>query len=249
MIEGASLIIAFSAGFLSFLSPCILPFIPPYISYLTGVSLRGVASSRQDVKKQRLKLLLVSLCFIFGFSLIFIILGTTASLIGQALAPQRILWQRIGGVIIIIFGSHLTGLFRISLLDKTKKFKLPDYFSKFKYLKAFLTGSIFAFGWTACVGPILASILVLASISATLGQGVLLLIIYSLGLAIPFILTGLFVGQASRYMRKFNKVAKYTAIFSGSLLIILGILFLFDEFSQLVSWLNGVYGDWGWSRI
>ena len=248
MIENVSLFTAFMAGILSFISPCILPLVPAYIGYLSGASLKE-STNNQNSGKQRLKLLLISVFFVSGFSLIFIILGAVASSIGQALLPQKILLQRIGGGIIIIFGLHLIGLFKISLLNRTKKFKLPSYFDKFKYLKAFLTGSFFAFGWTACVGPILGSILVLASVSTSLNQGIILLTAYSAGLAIPFILTSLFVKQALEYIQKFSKFSKYVSILSGLFLIILGILFLFDEFSQVVSWLYGVYGDLGLPQI
>jgi cytochrome c-type biogenesis protein len=153
--------------------------------------------------------------------------------------------QQIGGGIIIIFGLHLAGLFKIPILIREKRLKLPDFFNKAGYFRSFLVGVIFAFGWTACVGPILASILVLAGISATLLKGMAFLAVYSLGLSIPFLLTSLFLTEAMNYIKRFPGFLRFVPIISGSLLIILGILFLTDEFFKIVIWLYNLYNNLG----
>lgn len=243
MGENLSQITVFFVGFLSFFSPCILPFIPSYLGWLSGIS----SSNYQDLKKSklRLKLFLNSFFFVLGFSLIFISLGATANFLGKLLISLRIPFQQIGGVIIIIFGLHLAGVLRIPILLSERRLRLPDFLNKAGYFRSFLVGSIFAFGWTACVGPILASVLVLASISATLFQGVILLVTYSVGLAIPFLLTSLFVSEAINYLKKFGPFFRFMPIISGGLLIILGILFLTNEFQKIVSWLYNLYNNLG----
>ena len=244
MTENLSFLAVFFVGLLSFLTPCILPFIPSYLGYLSGLSLTG---NYRDLPKSklRLKLFLNGFFFILGFSLVFITLGVSASFLGKFLVSFKIPFQQIGGGIIIIFGLHLAGLFKIPIFLREKRLKLPNFINRIGYLRSFLVGAIFTFGWTACVGPILASVLVLASITTTIGEGIRLLAIYSLGLAIPFLLTSLFMTEAISYIKRFSSFLRFVPIISGGPLIILGILFLTNEFSKVVIWLYNWYNKLG----
>lgn len=232
MAQEVSFITAFFAGFLSFLAPCILPLIPAYFAWLLGVS------GEDDFKKKRVrsKVFFSGLFLILGFSMVFIILGAGASLIGQTLAPYRLLVQKIGGLIIILFGLEFIGflkIFKNQRVDLVKKL-----FSRLSgKAGSFLVGLIFAFAWVACFGPILGSILVLASFQKTLSQGVILLSFYSLGLAIPFLLTSLFLGFLINKIKFFTKIFKWINLFSGLILIILGFLLFTDNFYKIVIWL------------
>ncbi len=224
MSQEVSIITAFFAGFLSFLAPCILPLIPSYFAWLV---------------RTKINIFLNSLFLILGFSIIFIILGASASLIGQVLAPYRLLVQRIGGLIIILFGLEFIGFLKIF---KNYRFNLvKKLFSKFDHkTSSFFVGLVFAFAWIACFGPILGSILVLSSFQGTLTQGVILLSFYSLGLAIPFLLSSLFLGVLIKKIKFFIKITKWINLFSGLILIILGILLFTDNFYRIVMWLNKV---------
>lgn len=233
MTQEVSIIVAFSAGFLSFLAPCILPLIPPYLAWLSGISLKSDLSR----KKVRARLFLDSAFLILGFSIIFIILGASASFVGQILAPHRLLIQRIGGLIIIFFGLEFAGFLRIFKnyqLNLVKKL-----FSKLNHkTSSFLVGLTFAFAWVACFSPILGTILVLSSFQGTLTQGIILLSFYSLGLAVPFLLVSLFLGFAMEKLEVFNKITKWINLFSGLTLIILGVLLFSDKFYKIVMWLT-----------
>ncbi len=235
MSQEISIIIAFSGGFLSFLAPCILPLIPPYLAWLSGISLKDNLSK----KEVRVKLFFNSVLLILGFSIIFIILGASASFIGQVLAPRRLLVQRIGGLIIIFFGLEFAGLLKIF---KNHRFNLVKRsFSKLDHkTSSFLVGLTFAFAWVACFSPDLGTILVLSSFQGTLTQGVILLIFYSLGLALPFLLTSLFLGFMMEKIKVFTKVTKWLNLFSGLTLIILGILLFTDNFYKIVIWITKI---------
>lgn len=232
MNQEISIITAFIAGFLSFLAPCILPLIPAYFAWVLGISVKDDFKQR----KIRGKVFFNSLFLILGFSIVFISLGAGVSFIGQILAPYRLLVQKIGGLIIILFGLEFIGflkIFKNQRLNLVKKL-----FSKFDHkTSSFFMGLIFAFAWVACFGPILGSILVLASFQETLNQGIILLSFYSLGLAIPFLLSSLFLGFLIEKIKLFTKVIKWINLFSGLILIILGILLFTDNFYKIVMWL------------
>ncbi len=233
MFQEVSLIAAFSAGFLSFLAPCILPLIPPYLAWISGSSLKDDLSKREI----RVKLFSNSLFLVLGFSIIFIILGASASFIGQLLAPHRLLVQRIGGLIIIFFGLEFAGFFKIFKNYQISLVK--KLFSKVNHkTSSFLVGLTFAFAWVACFSPILGTILVLSSFQGTLGQGVILLSFYSLGLAIPFLLTSLFLSFIIERIKSWEKITKWINLLSGLTLIILGILLFTDNFYKIVIWAN-----------
>lgn len=215
-----SFLIAFGVGILSFLAPCTLPVLPGYFAYLAG------ASQEKDNRRKRLKILATSLAFVIGFLLVLVLLGATASIAGQFLLSNRRLWQKIGGALIMIFGLQTTGIVR-----------WPRGFQAFWQRKpqAFLAGASFGLSWTPCIGPILGSILVLASQTQTLTQGISLLTSYALGLAIPMLLSGVFLSQF-KFLR-----SQYISVISGVVLLTLGLLLFFDQYSQLTTKTAQVY--------
>lgn len=233
-----SIIAAFSAGFLSFFASCILPLLPSYFAWLIGVSKEDL---KKNLKKSnlRLKILFHSFFLVLGFSIIFIILGASASSLGQILISYRLLIQKIGGLIIIFFGLEFIGF--LSIFKNHQINLVKNLFSKINYkTKSFLVGLIFAFAWVACFSPILGSILVLASFQETLNQGIVLLSFYSLGLAIPFLLSALFFGFIIEKIKDLTKILKWLNLFSGFILIALGTLLFTDNFYKLVSWVSQV---------
>lgn len=235
MIQEITIITAFVAGFISFFAPCILPLIPPYFAWLLGISQKELGN-----RKIKIKLFVHSLFLVLGFSIIFIILGASASKLGQALMPYRLLVQRVGGLIIIIFGLEFVGFLKIFKNQRVALIK--KIFSRFNHqTSSFLVGLTFAFAWVACFSPILGSILVLSSFQGTLIQGVMLLGFYSLGLAIPFLLTSLFLSLVMERIQFLSKITKWINLFSGLILIILGILLFTDNFYKIVMWLNKIY--------
>lgn len=215
-----NIILAFSAGLLSFLSPCVLPLLPAYLSYIAGSAINA------DKGRSKAQLLLRSVFFVAGFSLIFILLGVTVSAVSKLLAANLLLFKRLGGVLVFVFGLHMTGLLKIKPLYSEKKL-LPEAFTQ----KAgpFLLGMAFAAGWTPCVGPILSSILILAGSMATVGSGVLLLVFYALGLAVPFLLSAFFIGSITGALRRFSKFLPVISVISGVLLMLMGILLFTDQ--------------------
>ncbi len=211
---------AFVAGLLSFLSPCVLPLVPAYLSYMSGVSVEELMSapSGEAMRRTGLK----SVMFVLGFSVVFVSMGATAASIGQFLTDKAELLMKIGGVVIVIFGLHMTGLFRIKALYTEKRFH--SRMSKVSYLGAFVIGLTFAFGWTPCVGPVLAGILGLAANSETIGRGVSLLAVYSMGLGLPFLIAGFATGAVLKALGRFRQYFKVIEIASGVLMILVGIV-------------------------
>jgi cytochrome c-type biogenesis protein len=213
-------IASFFAGVATFVSPCILPLIPAYISFITGASLEELESSKLSASS----ILLKSLFFVLGFSLVFVLLGAFAGLLGGLLARNASLLRMLGGAIAIIFGLHLLGVFRIAFLYREKRMEVKRV--KLGLAGSFLFGLAFAFSWTPCVGPILASILALASTQGTVLKGTLLLTVYSLGLGIPFLLTGILIKKALAIFKKIKPFYRAIEVLSGLLLIAIGILIL-----------------------
>jgi cytochrome c-type biogenesis protein len=223
----SSLIYAFVAGFLSFLSPCTLPLYPSYLSYLTGVSFDQLQLSKTpNVRK---KAIIHALFFILGFSIVFVGLGFTASLIGEFFISYKILVRTIGGAFIILMGFFLLGWIQWDFLFREKKWHLSN--KPAGYLGSILVGITFAAGWTPCIGPILGSVIALAATSPRTGG--ILLLAYTLGFAIPFFLLALTLGSV-------KWIQKYAPIFAkvgGVIMVVMGILLLTDEFSRLTAWL------------
>lgn len=230
-----SFLTAFLAGLLSFLSPCVLPLVPGYISFISGVSLEEMKDN-QD-KEQRIKVLkkvaINSLLFIFGFSLIFVLLGASATFIGGFLQSNLRRLSKIGGVIIIIFGLHTTGVFKIKFLQYEKRFHTQK--RPIPLIGSVLVGIAFAFGWSPCIGPILGAILVYASTQETVYQGIGLLGSYSLGLGIPFFIAGIAVNAFFSIFNWLKKYMRTIELIAGIFLILFGILIFMNKLAVLAS--------------
>tara|TARA_B100000131_G_scaffold287434_1_gene298039 strand:- start:486 stop:1193 length:708 start_codon:yes stop_codon:yes gene_type:complete len=216
-------LVAFGAGLVSFLSPCVLPLIPGYISYISGQSLQNIL----ETKKINLFSLIL---FCLGFSSVFVILGASASFLGQALLQNSELLRIIAGIIIIIFSLQLIGLINIPYLNFEKRFDAKE---SRNFLFPYVIGLAFGFGWTPCIGPILGSILALASIEETLTRAVLLLIFYSLGLAIPFVLSGYLIQRFLLFSKNFKKNINLISKSGGFILLVTGILILTNQLQAI----------------
>ena len=227
MAENVSFIGAFAAGLLSFISPCILPLIPAYVSYISGVSIEQLKSEDGLSGKTRFLVMVNALAFVLGFSAVFVLLGAGATFIGSFLQDKFSIIMKIGGVIIVIFGLHIAGVIRIPFLYYEKRFSVKTKVVSF--FSVMLMGAAFAFGWTPCVGPILATVLFYAGTQETVAKGILLLSAYSLGLAVPFLLTAAAVGLFFRVFAKVKKAFRAIEIASGVLLIIIGVLVFFGS--------------------
>ncbi len=216
--------LAFGAGFISFLSPCVLPLIPGYISYISGESLGDI------VEKQK-KIILKTVLFSLGFSLVFISFGATASFIGNILLENSNTLRIIAGIIIIIFSLQLIGILNLNFLNQEKRFQTKNYSNNLFF--PVLVGAAFGFGWTPCIGPVLGSILTLAAVESSIGKGILLLSFYSLGLAIPFILSGYGISKFLAFSKNFRKNIRIVSISGGVILLITGILILTNKLQTL----------------
>jgi cytochrome c-type biogenesis protein len=248
MEENVTLLAAFGAGLLSFISPCVLPLIPGYLSYISGMSLdemrgQGAAGSTMTATvavaapaEARRRVVLSSLAFILGFSIVFVSLGASASVIGQFMMARLNVLGKVAGAIIIVFGLHTMGILRIEWLYQEKRVQTTKRPAGF--LGATLVGIAFAFGWTPCIGPILAGILAIAATQDTVGNGVRLLSAYSLGLAVPFFATALAI---NRFFAAFAKIRRHyhkIELASGALLIAIGVLIFTNQFTILAQWLT-----------
>jgi cytochrome c-type biogenesis protein len=230
-MEGSSfgIVIAFTAGLLSFLSPCVLPLIPSYVTFITGLSL-------EDVQKSRRAALIHSLLFVLGFTLIFLAFGATATALGQLLLYQRAWITRIGGLLIIVFGLYMLGVFNISLFSRERRVHIAN--KPVGYLGTLLVGVAFGAGWTPCIGPILGSILTYAASSADLARGLWLLLAYSLGLAVPFLLAAVAVERFLDFFGRMKRQMNWITRTSGVLMIVVGILMITNYFTVLAATLQ-----------
>ena len=213
-----------------FLAPCTLPLVPGYLGFISGVSLSELQDKSKS-KKVRLKIILNGLFFVIGFSLVFIILGTTAGFLGRLLLMNKLWLSRLGGIFVIIFGLYMMNIFKISILQKERRFKIPMIFERGKPLNSLILGFVFALGWTPCVGPIVGSILTLAAASATVKEGAFLLFVFSLGLAIPFMIVAALISWFLKYLNRISGVLNIISIIGGAFLVFLGILMLTDSLS------------------
>lgn len=226
-----SILLAFSAGLLSFLSPCVLPLVPAYVSYLTGSSIEELKDD-----KAKLSTLYKSFGFVLGFSIIFILMGVSITSLGKLLIIHKDLFRKVGGTLIVIFGLHTLGVFRVKLFYREKRFL---YLDRIKGpFSSIIMGMAFATGWTPCIGPILSSILIYATSMNSIGKGVLLLIMYSLGLAVPFILTAMAIGSFTKQFRKFSKYLPIISTISGLLMIIMGVMIFMNKLAILSQYTN-----------
>src|SRR5713101_8595429 len=226
-------IAAFVAGLVSFLSPCVLPLVPGYVSLISGVGVEELKSQESQLLR---KVMLNSIGFIMGFSLVFIALGAISTEVGQLMARYKSLLAQVAGVVIILFGLHLTGIFRINALYADKRLHSVKGGSTMG--GAFVIGFAFAFGWTPCVGPILAVILGFAAAQDSVLAGIVLLAVYSMGLAVPFLLTALGIERFLKFYSSFRSHMHAVELASGALLIALGVLLIFGRLTLLSNYLS-----------
>jgi cytochrome c-type biogenesis protein len=219
--------LAFLAGLASFLSPCVFALVPAYIGYLGGRAAGGEAT-----ESNRFIILSHGVAFVLGFSVVFITLGVASAAFGRLLFDLRYLLEKVGGIIVIIFGLHMIGVFRIPFLEyDTRVQKVPD--RKWGYLSSFMMGIFFSAGWAPCVGPVLGAILTLALNGGSIATGVKLLSAYSMGLAIPFLIAAMGVGWVTLTLRKYGKAMHYIEIGMGVVLVILGVMLFAGVFERI----------------
>jgi cytochrome c-type biogenesis protein len=226
-----AMLIALAAGVISFLSPCVLPIVPPYLAYMGGVSLSDMSSE----SAARRRAVIAALFFVLGLSTVFLILGFTASAFGAFFLQNQVLFAQISGVVIIIFGLHFIGLFRIGFLDQEARLDAGDKGGS--SFGAYVLGLAFAFGWTPCIGPQLGAILSLAASEGSVTRGTVLLGIYALGLGLPFLLAAMFITRAMGLMNRLKRHMKLIERVMGSLLILVGLAMLTGAFSWFAFWL------------
>ncbi|MBI2908176.1 MAG: sulfite exporter TauE/SafE family protein [Chloroflexi bacterium] len=226
-LEEVSLLIAFAAGLLSFLSPCVLPLVPAYITHLTGASM-----AQGQRRRFHLAPFLHAAGFVAGFSLVFIVLGASVGLIGYTLRDQIPLLSRVGGIVLILLGLNLMGVLRIGALYQTRQLQYSAG-RRVSYARSALIGATFSVGWTPCVGPILGAILTLAATSETVLTGAYLLLAFSLGLGVPFLAAGAALGSLAPHLKRLSRHGRVISIVSGLLLIGVGILMVLGKLADL----------------
>lgn len=236
-IAGIGVLTAFLAGVVSFLSPCVLPLVPGYVSYVAG---RSVDELRQDLAaRRRLAVLGLSFAFVLGFSAVFVSLGASASTIGSLFQAYRFEASTIAGGVIILFGLHMTGLLRLNWMDRERRF-MPQVPGG-RPFGAFLLGSAFAFGWTPCIGPILGAILTLSATTMGVTDGAALLSIYSLGLGVPFLLVAVFTGRFMANAERLRRIGRPLQIAAGIILILVGTLMLTGTLFSFGTWMLNTF--------
>jgi cytochrome c-type biogenesis protein len=224
-------VVAFAAGLLSFLSPCVLPLVPSYVGFLTGMTLPEITGRRRVA-------LIHAILFVSGFSLVFILLGASATALGRALNYYQVWLQRIGGVLIIGFGLLCLGVFNLRSLNQERRLHLER--KPVGYLGSALVGMAFAAGWTPCIGPVLGAILGLAATSADVTRGMLLLAVYSAGLALPFLIAAVAVDSFLEWFQRFRRFLPWVMRISGVMLVGVGLLLVTGEFTRLAGWLQSL---------
>lgn len=227
--------VAFGAGLVSFFAPCVVPLLPAYVGYVTGVSVKDL--KEEGYSPYIRKLLLSSVFYILGFSFVFVLLGTAAASFGASLRRYDEVIQRVGGLIILILGLEFAGVFHIPFLSKQKSFSLPEWTKSLGYFRAFFVGLVFATAWTPCVGAVLGSILTLAAVTGTAIKGATLLFVYSLGISIPFLVVSLTLASAPKYLAVIGRHIGVISKVAGFILAILGLLLLTDTYKYLNAWL------------
>ena len=237
--------VAFSAGLFSFLSPCVLPLFPSYLSFITGMSVDRLHQGQAT--GDRLRILGHSIAFILGFSLVFIALGASFSAASQLLFDYRDWIRRIGGSLMILFGFYIAGLLPVRWLGRTKQIQLQN--KPAGYLGSLIVGVTFAIGWTPCVGPILGSILSLAGTAETVERGVGLLVAYSAGLGVPFVLSAAALGPALRFFKRYRPFIPVVERLAGALLIVVGVLVYTNYYTVLNAWTISLTPEWLLKRL
>ena len=229
-------IIAFTAGLLSFLAPCVLPLVPSYLICISGISIGN--TEELNTMKTRGILFGHSIFFVLGFSVVFVFLGISSSAIGRFLVDYQVYISQVGGALLIVLGLFTLDFIRIPFLDKDRIINLKN--KPFGFFGSFVMGVAFSVGWTPCIGPALSSILIIASMEHSIWRGAFLLSMYSLGFAVPFLLSALLFQQLLQFLRRFGHIVKYTMRILGILLIIVGILLVTADFYRIAGWLEHV---------
>jgi cytochrome c-type biogenesis protein len=230
-------IVAFSSGLLSFFSPCVLPLIPSYLIFISGITFDNY--NELETKKYRKIVLIHSLAFAAGFSFVFIALGLSSSLIGSILFEYQSYIIKIGGVILIIMGLFYLNAINVPIMNRERVIHLKE--KPLGIFGSFIVGITFSFGWTPCIGPVLSSILIIASTTKNIWKGAYLLSLYSLGLAVPFIISALLFDKLLSFLKKFGYLVKYSTKILGVLLIIIGLIFFTSYFSKLSLWIGQLF--------
>ena len=237
---GLGLFVAFAAGLLSFLSPCVLPLVPSYVGFLTGMTLPELAGRRRVA-------LVHAFLFVAGFSLVFVLLGASATALGSALKYYQVWIARVGGVLVILFGLMCLGAIKLGLLEQERRLQLQH--KPVGYLGSALVGVAFGAGWTPCIGPVLGAILSLAATTDSVARGMLLLGVYSVGLAVPFLLAAVAVDSFVEWFQRFRRFLPWVMRVSGVLLIFVGLLMVSGQFTRLAGWLQGLTPEFIRSQI
>lgn len=229
---------ALIAGILSFVSPCVLPLVPPYLCYIAGVSLDQLTGEGSE-RVARHRIAFSALAFVLGFSTVFVLLGATASALGRMVASHLDVLSIVAGGVIIVMGLHFLGVFQIGLMHRQARLEVRNHPAG--PLGAYLVGLAFAIGWTPCIGPVLAAILAVAGSEQTVARGAVLLAVYSLGLGLPFILAGFFAGSFMHFMKRFRGHARTVEKVMGGLLVLTGILFITGHMTSFSFWLLNTF--------
>jgi cytochrome c-type biogenesis protein len=235
MSQEVTLLAAFAAGFLSFVSPCVLPLIPGYISFISGLTLEEMRGTTTH-GSSRPQVLLASLAFVLGFTVVFVAAGASASALGKFIYAQSPILEKIAGTVLVILGLHMMGVFRIRLLENDKRIQTQR--KPAGPIGAFVVGTAFAFAWTPCIGPILGGILAMAASRESVGEGMQMLAVYSLGLGVPFLLTSLAIDRFFAAAARIRRYYRMIELVSGGLLILVGLLIFFDQFTLIAKYLT-----------
>ncbi len=238
--ESVGVAISFTAGLLSFLSPCVLPLIPSYITFVTGMSL-------DDLPRRRRRALVHALLFVLGFSLVFLALGATATAIGRLVLTERVWISRIGGALVVLFGLYLLGVFNIGIFARERRFHITD--KPLGYLGTVVVGVAFGAGWSPCIGPILGGILTYTATQADLPRGLVMLAAYSLGLALPFLAAALAIDSFIGFSRRFSSRMRWVNRAAGALLLALGVLLMTNYLTVISAALQGLTPDYLRARL
>ncbi len=245
MTQPVGFVVAFSAGLFSFLSPCVLPLFPSYLSFVTGMSVSDLQTDLTAAARRRV--LLHSITFIVGFSLVFVSLGASFSAAGQFLLDYREIIRQVGGVLIVVFGLYIAGFLKIGFLGRTQQLQIRE--KPAGYVGSLLVGVTFAIGWTPCVGPILGAILSLAGTADTVQRGVGLLVAYSAGLGVPFLLSALALGGFLKFFKRYRPYIPVVERGAGLLLVAVGVLVLMNWYVILNSWAISLTPEWLLKRL
>lgn len=245
MGQSLGVAVAFSAGLFSFLSPCVLPLFPSYLSFITGMSVADLSAELSSAVRRRV--LLHAIVFVLGFSLVFIGLGASFSAVGQFLLDYRDWIRFVGGALIVVFGLYIAGVFRLGIFGRTAQWQIRE--KPAGYLGTLAVGVTFAIGWTPCVGPILGAILSLAGTAETVSTGVGLLVAYSLGLGVPFLLSAVALGSFLKFFKRYRPFIPTVERAAGVLLVIVGVLVFTNKYVLLNAWAISLTPDWLLKRL